>query len=35
MGGHRIAQSLQFAVNALLAQGRLEGQRIEKDVDVF
>jgi hypothetical protein len=35
MRGHGIAQALKFAVDAAFGQGRLEGQRVEKDVDVL
>ncbi len=35
MRGHRVAQVFQLAVDAALGQGRLEGERIEKDVNVL
>lgn len=35
MRGHGIAQALEFAVDAAFGQGRLEGKRVQKDVNVL
>ena len=35
MGVDGIAEPLEFPVDAVLSEGRLEGEGIEKNVDVF
>ena len=35
VGADGIAELLEFPVDGVLAEGRLEGERIEEDVDVF